>query len=237
MAEIPEILDYVESKTDLDVIAITDHDDIRGAYEARSAWARGSYRFEVVSGIEVTTIEGHLLALYVEESVPGLRPLEETLEAVHRQGGLCIVPHPMSWMTRSLGRRALSRIVASAHDGVYFDGLETANQSPGARGSVRKALTLNRRSLHLAEVGGSDAHFLTAIGSAYTEFPGRRAADLKQAILDHATRGVNGRHPTLLEIGLGQVIRQTWRGITVTPRNMGWGPTAASFVKRIFCIR
>lgn len=237
MAEVPELLDYVESGTDLDIIAVTDHDDIRGAWEVRETWASGRYRFQVALGIEVTTIEGHLLALFVEEPVPGLRPLAEALEAVHRQGGLCVIPHPMSWLTRSLGQRIIQRIVDTPHDGVYFDGIEAANQSPGGRRGVRKALELNRRRFHLAEVGGSDAHFLKAIGSAYTDFPGQTAEELRRAILERTTAGVNGRHPTLLEIGPGQVLRQTWRGLTVTPRRMGWGPTAASFVRRIFHVR
>jgi len=237
MAEIPQLLEYVQSHTDLDVIAITDHDDVRSAWQVREAWAKGRYRFQVALGTEVTTIEGHLLALFVEEPIPGLRHLEETLEAVHRQGGLCIIPHPMSWLTRSLGQRTIQRIVDSPHDGVYFDGMETANQSPGSRISLRKAADLNRRRFHLAEVGGSDAHFLKAIGSAYTEFPGRTPEDLRRSLLEHSTRGVNGRYPTLLQIGLGQILRQAWRGFTVTPRKMGWGPTATSFVKRIFHFR
>ena len=185
----------------------------------------------------MTTIEGHLLALFLAEPVPSLRPLEETLEAVHRQGGLCIIPHPLSWLTRSLTQRTIQRIVDSPHDGVYFDGLETANQSPGARMGLAKAAELNRRRFHLAEVGGSDAHFLKAIGTAYTEFPGHTAQELRRSIMECTSRSVNGHHPTVFQIGLGQVLRQAWRGFTVTPRKMGWGPTAASFVKRIFHLR
>src|SRR2546425_11381341 len=96
MAEAPALLDYVESETDLDVIAITDHDDIRGAWKAREAWAKGRYRFDFVAGVEVTTIEGHLLALFLEAPVPSLCHVEDVLEAVHRQGGPRGVPHPVS---------------------------------------------------------------------------------------------------------------------------------------------
>ena len=237
MAEVSELLQYVQSQTDLDIIAVTDHDNIRGAWEARETWAKGRYRFQVVPGIEVTTIEGHLLALFVEKPVASLRPVEETLEAVHCLGGLCIIPHPMSWLTRSLNQHTIQRIIDSPHDGVYFDGLEIANQSPGSRMGLRKAATLNRHRFHLAEVGGSDAHFLRAVGTAYTEFPGHTPEELRRSILEWTTHGVNGRHPTLLQIGLGQVLCQAWRGLTVTPRTMGWGPTAASFVKRIFHLR
>ena len=113
MADVPELLDYVEGSTDLDIIGIVDHDDVRGALAARERWANGSYRFELVTGIEVTAIEGHLLALYVEEPVESLRPLERIVEDVHRQGGLCVVPHPLSWLTRSLGGRTIERFAAS----------------------------------------------------------------------------------------------------------------------------
>ncbi len=228
MAEARELLDYVELGTDLDVLAVTDHDDIRGACIAREAWAQGGYRFDFVTGVEVTAIEGHVLALFVEEPVPNLRPLAEVLEAVQRQGGVCIAPHPMSWLTRSLDRRTLERCAAQLH------GIETVGHSPAGKTARRRARELNRRRLHLAEVGGSDAHFLPLIGTAHTEFQGTTALELKNGILTRTTRGVRGVHPGWRSIGVGQIARQTWRGFMTTPRQMGWGPTANSFVRRIF---
>lgn len=237
MASPRQILEYVEAETDLDVIAVADHDSLRGAGEALEVWGQGSYRFQIVPGVEVTAIEGHVLALFVEQPLPSLRPVEEVLQAVHRQGGLAIAAHPLSWLTRSLGQRTLERIAGSRREGVYLDGLETANQSPGARVGLKKAAELNRQRYRLAEVGGSDAHFLKAIGSAYTEFPGRSAEELRRSILDRTCRPVNGRHPSMLEIGPLQVMRQSLRGLTATPRTMGWAATASSFVKRIFSVR
>jgi predicted metal-dependent phosphoesterase TrpH len=232
MADLLELLDHVQEKTDLTVIAVTEHDDVRPGLEAREMCARGSYRFEVVPGAEVTTLEGHLLALYLEEPVESLRPLTETLEAVHKQGGLCVIPHPMSWLTRSVGQRKIERILRDGRDGVYFDGIEVADQSAGARVSIKKARRLNDQRYHLAAVGGSDAHFLAVVGSAYTLFEGHGADDLRRAILARTTQGVDGRQPSLTEIGLRQVARQQVRGILVTPRKMGWRRTIASFVKR-----
>jgi predicted metal-dependent phosphoesterase TrpH len=237
MASPREILDYVEAETNLDIVAITDHDDLRGATQAREAWARGDYRFQVIPGMEVTTIEGHVIALFVEEPLPSLRPVEEVLKAVHRQGGLAIAAHPLNWLTRSLGEKTLGRIADSSEEGAFLDGVETANQAPGARGRLERVATLNRQRYHLAEVGGSDAHFLKAIGSAYTEFAGHSADDLRRSVVERTCRGVNGRHPTLLEIGPWQVLRQAWRGLMVTPRTLGWRATAGSFVKRIFSVR
>jgi len=232
MADLPELLAHVQEKTDLTVIAVTEHDDLRPGLEAREMCAQAGYRLEVVPGAEVTTLEGHLLALYLEEPIESLRPLAETLEAAHRQNGLCIIPHPMSWLTRSIGQRVIERVLRDGQDGVYFDGMEVADQSAGARVSIGKARRLNRERYHLAEVGGSDAHFLAVVGSAYTLFEGRGAEDLRKAILARTTQGADGRQPSLMEIGLGQVARQQVRGILVTPRKMGWRRTIASFVRR-----
>ena len=107
MADARELLEWVEERTALDVLAVTDHDDVRGALLAREIWARGRYRFELVVGAELTTIEGHLLALFVEEPLPNLCRVEKALEAINRQGGIAVAPHPMNPFTRSLGAREL----------------------------------------------------------------------------------------------------------------------------------
>ncbi len=229
MAGARELLDYVEAHTDLDVLAITDHDDVRGALKAREIWARGNYRFGLVTGAELTTIEGHLLALFVDEPLPNLCHVETALEAIHKRGGLAVAPHPMNPFTRSLGARELRRA-----EGLHA--IEAAGCSPGGAMRRAKALALNRE-LGLAEVGGSDAHFLDFIGGAYTSFEGTTAAELKQAILSGTTAAMNGRRPSLRQIGVQRLAQQTYRGIMTTPRRMGWGPTAHSFVRRIFGTR
>lgn len=173
---IEDILAYVERRTDLDVIAITDHDCIDGALRARDAAAHARLRVQVIAGEEVSTREGHLLALNVERRIaPGLS-MAETVAAIHQQGGLTIAAHP------------LSRWVASASSGTLLaladtlDGLEVCNASFAGMGSNLRARALNRMHLHLAETGGSDAHTLDAIGSSYTTFPGSNAVHLLAAL-------------------------------------------------------
>src|SRR5438309_509012 len=139
MADVAELLTHFESQTDLDVIAVTDHDDIRGALAARDVWARGTYRFRVVPGMEVTTIEGHVLALFIDSPLPCLRGLEETLAAIHRLGGLAIIPHPLTWLTRGLGERDIRRVMANSREGVHFDGIELTNGTPAGRLGARNA--------------------------------------------------------------------------------------------------
>src|SRR3712207_816470 len=118
---IEAILDYVEEQTELDVIAITEHDSLDVAHAAREVWARRRYRFDLIPGVEVTTLEGHVVALFLERPVESLLRVEETLEAAHAQGGVCFVPHPTSWLTRSIGPATLERVERQKQAGVWFD--------------------------------------------------------------------------------------------------------------------
>ena len=101
LATVQQIFDFVQHHTDLDIIAITDHDDIRGAMQALELAERrkGDYRFQVIPGNEITTRHGHLLALFVTQEFPMLKSLEASMEAIYKAGGLAIAPHPLSWLT------------------------------------------------------------------------------------------------------------------------------------------
>jgi len=211
MASVSQILEYVEHNTELDVIAITDHDDIRASDEAREITARKNYRFEVVMGMEVTTLQGHLITLFIEKPVIALQGLARTIEAVHDQGGICIVPHPMSWLTRSIGQTTLDKF-AYRDDGIYLDGIEVVNSSIAARISYEKSQRLNRKRYHLAETGASDAHFLVVIGSGYTMFPGRSAEDLRRSLLEKTTVAGGNGPVSLKKIGYNQIFRQLLKG-------------------------
>lgn len=230
MASIPDLLAYVESSTDLDLVAVTDHDDIHAAVRARDMAVQQNRRFGVIPGIEITTLEGHLIALWVDEPIQSMRSLRHTIEAVRRQGGVCMVPHPLSWLTRSVGGRSIERLLARA--GETIDAMEVANQSPAGRVTRDRAIALNRARLHAAEVGGSDAHFIQAVGTSYTDFPGTTAADLRAAIAARTTAGVCGPHyPNLADIGYGRIVYQQVRSWTVTPRRVIGRPMARALRK------
>jgi predicted metal-dependent phosphoesterase TrpH len=223
------LFEQIEAKGELDVVAITEHDDLAVALRARELWLRRGYRFDFVPGVEVTTLDGHLLALYVNEPVASLRRVEETVEAVRRQGGLCVVPHPMSWLTRSLGARSIDRVVAS---GLHFDGIELANASPIVRPFLAKARRLNSERFGITPVGASDAHFAAAAGSAYTEFIGTTAVELRAAIESGAVAARQARFPSLREAGLLRTLALPVTGLRATPRKLGWRRTTWSFVSR-----
>lgn len=199
MATVVQVFDFVEHQTDLDLIAITDHDMFDGADEARNLAARRHYRFQVLTGMEVTTLEGHLLVLGIDHPVRSLQGLDKTIAQVHEQGGVVIAPHPMSWMIRSIGRNGLIRIHNTPDDLIYFDGFESLNPSIAGKVVEKQAKDLNRRILKLAETGGSDSHVLPTIGSATTNYPGKSAEDLRRALKEKTTT-VEGHYWTAEEI-------------------------------------
>jgi predicted metal-dependent phosphoesterase TrpH len=181
-----EILDYVEEKTDLDVIAIADHDDIEGALEARRLCAEGGYSFDVVIAEEITTLSGHLLALDITTCVRMFQSLEKTIADIRSQDGLVVVPHPLAWFSSGLRRWRIETIMRQAPQ-CQFDAMETFNPSVAGRHTYHETMALVK--VHgLASVGGSDSHSLPTIGSARTLFPGRTWPELRQAILQRTTR-------------------------------------------------
>src|SRR4030081_2448392 len=185
-ASVREILDFVRDNTDLDVIAITDHDRLRGAQEALQM--SGDYDFEVVPGVEMTTLEGHCLCLFVEQPIKMWRSLEWTIGKAHEQGGMVIAPHPMSMLTRSIGRWSFERIMHSPSSEIFFDAVETFNPSYAGRIAEPKVRRLNHDQYPRPEVGNSDAHHVEGVGSAYTVFEGTTAADYRRAVATAATR-------------------------------------------------
>lgn len=218
MASVLEILNYVEEHTDLDLIAITDHDMFDGSEIALALAAKRKYRFDVITGMEVTTLEGHLLALGLTKPVKSLQRLDQTIAQIHAQGGLAIIPHPMSWLIRSVGQRGIMRVQNDPAPEIYFDGIEAMNPSIAGRVTVAKTKQLNAARLHLAETGGSDAHTLSMIGTGLTVFPGTRAADWVRALKDKQTRA-DGHFWTGTEIReLARIgPRQSYRALVQLP--------------------
>ncbi len=211
----PEEILLSAERAGLDLIALTDHDDIRGAFILRDIAAKRGSTVEVVPGIEVTTRSGHLLALFVEDEIPMFRPLGETISLIHRGGGIAIVPHPLSYLTFSVGERALRSLAARGDDDSFVDGIEINNPSYAGRVRVQRARWLNTHVLRVAETGSSDAHHAKLVGTAWTEFPGQGAAALRTALLARTTRA-EGRPWTLRE-HLDGAAEQQWRSMIRDP--------------------
>ncbi len=182
-----EIVDFCEHETDLDVIAITDHDQIKGSIQAKEYAKRKKYKIQVITGEEISTLKGHLIGLFMKHRIRRYTRLFKTIEEIHRQGGITIVPHPLSWLTTSVGESAFKDVLKSKKPKVFFDAVELINPAIAGRITDEKAAKINREFWQLPVTGGSDSHSLDTIGSAYTLFPGKTAGDFRKAVISGKT--------------------------------------------------
>src|ERR1700737_2214759 len=185
-----ELVDHAARRASLQVIAVTDHDTIEGALQAREYAAKRA-RFHVVIGEEVSSRDGHIVALFIERRVrPGMSAAA-TVHAIHDQGGLAIAVHPF-WRTQRRPVHGVGWLAAE----LEFDAIEVENATPGFYVFNQMAHRLNL-GLGGAELGSSDAHILDAVGRAYTEFPGKTPEALREAILSGTTAARRRRYRAL----------------------------------------
>lgn len=210
---IVEILDHVETATDLDVIAITDHERIDAALAARAIARDRGLRAEVVVGEEVSTLGGHLLALFIEERIRPLRTLRTTIAEIHDQGGLAIPAHPLVPYPLCAQGFVLRRLLEDPDPRVRPDAIEAFN--PTALGRPWHGRVVRFAAEHgLATVGNSDAHEAAAIGVGWSTFPGRTADDLRAAIVAGRTHHHGSFHATSGQFGVfGRQLRKYGRDV------------------------
>jgi hypothetical protein len=211
----------------LDVIAVTDHDHLEGAKRVAELLAREADQSEsgdgavarplqLIWGCEITTRDGHFLGLFLREPPKMLRHVEDTIDAIKAQGGLCIVPHPLGRLVPSLSRRKIESLLAR---GFGLDGIELYNPSPANR-AMRGAVRQLNQQWGLAALGNSDAHFWQHIGAGYTLFPGHTSDALRQALGAHTTRdGGEEITPTHLPAA-AYVLQCGWSWFVDPPRKM-----------------
>ena len=185
-ASVPAVLKRAK-QVGLDVIAITDHDEIIGSLKAVELAPH--YGLEVIPAIEVTTAEGDLLAFNVTENVPRGMSLIETVLNVHELGGFCIAPHPMDSGIgmKSLGAYSILKALRNPDVARTLIALETYNATVITKMSNHYARILAER-LNIAQTASSDAHVVEAIGLGITEFDGCTAKDLLTALQKGETR-------------------------------------------------
>mgnify|MGYP000545357627 CR=1 FL=1 len=170
----------------LDILAITDHDEINGALKALELGP--AYGVEVIPGIEITTAEGDLLALNITQMVDRDLPLIETVLKVGALGGFCIAPHPMAggFGMKSLSAYSIMKALRNPEVARILIGIETYNATTLDRMSNHYAHILGEH-LGIARFGNSDAHVAEAIGLGVTEFEGHTTKDLLKAIRKRKT--------------------------------------------------
>jgi len=144
---------FYAKKRGLDGIAITDHDRINGALKI----ARET-DFLIIPGIEISSLNGHILGLNVLEQIPKGLSVDATVDKIHEAGGIAVACHPVTLFKGSLGKNTNSK----------FDAVEVINSSAFPFNYSIKHAQRIASNLGIAKVAGSDAHYGPEIGYAYT---------------------------------------------------------------------
>ena len=174
-AQRPEEVAAVASER-VDVVAITDHDEIRGALRARD-WVREhpALGVDVVVGEDVSTLNGYLLGLFLEERIPpGLSALD-TIGEIRAQGRLAVAAHPFHPIRGvSPGHVSIARMIRD----LPLDAIEAVNNAGVFSAPYNAWAALRNLELMLPVTGGSDAHNVWYVGTGVTRFEGRDAESL-----------------------------------------------------------
>jgi predicted metal-dependent phosphoesterase TrpH len=148
----------------LDVIAVTDHDTVRGGLVARELAAKHFPELRVIVGEEVRTADGEVLGLFLSQDIPRDLSAIETIERIHVQGGLAGAPHPFDPYRSGL-REAGLRLVEGKLD--FIEGLNARM----VRSENNDQAQDYAKARGLPMSAASDAHSPREVARCYVEIP------------------------------------------------------------------
>src|SRR5260370_41214474 len=196
----------------LDLIAVTDHDTMESVKETQAGGAQAGGI--VVAGQEVTTrapAQTHILGWFLERPIKRGMSIEDTVEAIHAQGGLAIVPHPFMPVYFGSIQPGMLRRLIERHQ---VDGIEMVATVPIGkvrRRQLEEFYAANKDRLGAA-IGASDCHFgIHDIAQAVTDYEG----EFKSAVLD--ARTTPRRISTRRSVPASLAMRQQWRALVELP--------------------
>lgn len=183
-------------------VSVTDHNEFKAFAEMCD-----SEDVIVVPGEEVSSADGHIIALGIDRQIEKHLSIPETIDLIHKAGGIAIAAHPYRWWT-GLGESNIRKYAD------LFDGVEARNGRSKRRD--------NERSEKLAaDIGkmitaGSDAHHPERIGDGYIELPDDCVTwqDVIQAIKDGRVKAFSSNRGKIgsLKYGLKSMFNWSKRG-------------------------
>lgn len=140
----------------LDVIAITDHNQIAFAVKLQAELGD-----KIIIGEEIMTTSGEIIGLYLKDRIsPGLSPLE-TIKQIKDQGGLVYIPHPFETVRKGLPEKVLEELVD------HIDIIEVVNGRAFLQNRAHRS-AIFAKLYHLLSAASSDAHGIKGLGKTYT---------------------------------------------------------------------
>jgi predicted metal-dependent phosphoesterase TrpH len=146
------------SRAGLRGVALTDHNSVAGHSELL-ALAPKWPGLLLIPGVEVSTVEGHLLLYGVDQAPPRARPIDEILDWAKARDAVPVLAHPF---------RTFHGVGGAVAERALVPAIETRNGHNGSRANQRAEVVRARRQL--GGTGGSDAHRAPEVGRCTTEF-------------------------------------------------------------------
>jgi predicted metal-dependent phosphoesterase TrpH len=157
----------------LDVVAVTDHNTIRGALAVRELAG-----FPVIIGEEVRSRDGEILGLFLSEEIPKGLSAGETIARIKDQGGIVGVPHPFDSLRSALREDALLAYIDQID---FIEGLNARIVFSSHNDKAREFATAR----NIPVSAGSDAHSPWEVGRVWAVTPPFEGAADFVAALSH----------------------------------------------------
>ncbi|MFO7966293.1 MAG: PHP domain-containing protein [Archaeoglobaceae archaeon] len=161
-----KLLDAAINKN-LGIISITDHNTVNGSMEAKEIVDSEHLSIIVLPGVEISALEGHLLAYGVSQDFEKGMPMRETAKLVKNAGGVAAVAHP--FQVHRHGVLRLSKVIDAV------DAVEVFN-AKFYIGFCNRLANYFATKYQKSSIAGSDAHCSGAIGHGITSFYNARDA-------------------------------------------------------------
>lgn len=149
----------VAKNKNIDIIGISDHNTVEGSKEAQRLTKNDDLL--VIPSIEISSLEGHILGFGCEENIKRDLQATETIDLIHDQGGLAIIPHPYCFYRHGL-------LCKADYKELKIDAIETKNARFIIGYCNNKAKKLSKKE-NLPALGASDAHFYKFVGDCYSK--------------------------------------------------------------------
>jgi predicted metal-dependent phosphoesterase TrpH len=140
-------------------IAVTDHNRVDFALKLKRDLGNA-----IIVGEEIMTSQGEIIGLFLKKVVEPGQTAQQTVAAIHKQGGLVYVPHPFETHRKGLSAATLDGIAKEV------DLMEVHNGRAVLQNRSQLALTWAQRH-HTIQAASSDAHAAKGIGHTYSRIP------------------------------------------------------------------
>ncbi len=183
-----EIVDIIRAAKEfgLDAIAVSDHDAIEGSLGAAG---KSSDDLLIIPGMEVSSLDGHIVVLGVRELIERDLSARETIRRAHDLGGIAIAAHPYDTFRRGVKDLCWE---------LDFDAIEINGHCLYGNTKAENAAKEHGKPL----VGGSDAHALNGIGVISTEVGGSSPEEIFENIRKGRCRPIYRKNKVSLKTSI-----------------------------------